>query len=91
MCIMQINLFIFTQTDILSIYKGALAEQFIWQELAAAQNHEVYYWSREAKISAAEVDYLVAINNRICPVKKMSMTIFPMIGSSVNMIIVLPY
>ncbi len=57
------------QSDLLSIYRGALAEQFVGQELTAALDSEVYYWSRDAKSSSAEVDFLVALNNQICPIE----------------------
>ncbi len=59
----------YAQSDLLSIYRGGLAEQFAWQEFMAALNHEVYYWTRDAKSSTAEVDYLIANNNRILPVE----------------------
>jgi len=57
------------QSDLLSIYRGALAEQFVGQELIAALDREVYYWSREAKSSTAEVDYIVTLNNQILPIE----------------------
>jgi predicted AAA+ superfamily ATPase len=34
--------------DLLDIYRGQLAEQFVAQELLVAQRRELYYWSREA-------------------------------------------
>ena len=46
--------------DLLDIYNGALAEQFVGQELLAATGRDLYYWSRDARGSSAEVDYLVA-------------------------------
>jgi predicted AAA+ superfamily ATPase len=55
--------------DLLDIYRGQLAEQFVAQELLAAQRRELYYWSREARSSQAEVDYLVAQGGRIHPVE----------------------
>jgi len=44
--------------DLLQIYRGAMAEQFVGQELRARQGGELYYWSRRAKSSSAEVDFL---------------------------------
>ena len=55
--------------DLLGIYRGAMAEQFAGQEMAANQNNELYYWSRQAKSSTAEVDYVISVNNRIVPVE----------------------
>jgi uncharacterized protein len=59
----------YAQSDLLAIYRGALAEQFVGQEFAAAMDRKVYYWTRKAKSSTAEVDYLIAVNNRILPVE----------------------
>ena len=59
----------YTQQDLLAIYRGGLAEQFVGQEFIAAMNQEAYYWKREAKSSSAEVDYLIAVNNEIVPVE----------------------
>lgn len=49
--------------DLLGIHAGAVAEQFVGQELAAAlgRDEPLYYWSREAKSSTAEVDYVLRI------------------------------
>ena len=58
--------------DLLATYKGSLCEQFIGQELQAAggsQNHKLYYWSRAAKSSNAEVDYLLVRNGKIIPLE----------------------
>jgi predicted AAA+ superfamily ATPase len=54
--------------DLLSLYRGAMAEQFVGQE-CLAKTGELYYWSRPEKSSMAEVDYLVVRNNRIYPVE----------------------
>jgi predicted AAA+ superfamily ATPase len=59
----------FNKTDLLSIYEGAMAEQFVGQELLAAGEAELYYWSREAKSSSAEVDYLLARKEGTVPVE----------------------
>ncbi len=60
----------YLKTDLLHIYRGAMAEQFIGQELlAAAGGSPLYYWSRKVKSSTAEVDYLHVINSKIYPVE----------------------
>ena len=57
------------KNDLLGIYRGAMAEQFVGQEMAYNQNNEMFYWSRQAKSSTAEVDYVISVNDRIIPVE----------------------
>ena len=58
------------QQDLLAIYRGALAEQFVGQELAASlTGGEPHWWKRDAKNSTAEVDYLVELHNGIQPIE----------------------
>jgi hypothetical protein len=59
----------YAKSDLLDIYEGALAEQFVGQELIAAGQGELHYWSREAKGSQAEVDFLLVNRGRIHPVE----------------------
>ncbi|MBL7114227.1 MAG: ATP-binding protein [Kiritimatiellae bacterium] len=56
-------------SDLLAIYRGKLAEQFVAQELIAWHGRELYYWSREQKSSNAEVDYLAVKDGLIYPVE----------------------
>jgi predicted AAA+ superfamily ATPase len=53
------------KADLLNMYRGVIAEQFVGQELLISQSDELYYWSRQAKSSSAEVDYLIHNDNRI--------------------------
>jgi hypothetical protein len=55
--------------DLLDIYRGQLAEQFVAQELLVTHERELFYWSREARGSQAEVDFLAVQNGRIHPVE----------------------
>lgn len=59
--------------DLHLIHQGAIAEQFVGQELLSYQDcllePELYYWSRDAIGSQAEVDYLVTQNSQILPIK----------------------
>ena len=59
--------------DLLGVYRGALAEQFVGQELLAngpgSENDGLFYWARARKNSNAEVDYLMARNGRIYPIE----------------------
>jgi predicted AAA+ superfamily ATPase len=59
----------YLKTDLLDVYRGAMAEQFVGQELLVSQDSELYYWSREAPSSTAEVDYLAVVNGEILPVE----------------------
>lgn len=60
-------------SDLLQINAGALAEQFVGQELLAyADPHshrQLYYWERDKKGSQAEVDYVIQSGNQIIPVE----------------------
>jgi predicted AAA+ superfamily ATPase len=59
----------YARSDLLSVFRGALAEQFVGQELLAATGADLFYWVREARGSSAEVDYLVDDGRRIVPVE----------------------
>ena len=59
----------YEKTDLLDIYRGAMAEQFVGQEMVLSQNNELYYWSRQAKSSSAEVDYVSVHAGKIYPVE----------------------
>lgn len=59
----------FISSDILGIYQGAMAEQFVGQELISARNESIYYWAREAKSSTAEVDFLISRQSKIYPIE----------------------
>ena len=59
----------YVKHDLMSIYRGAMAEQFIGQEMMASQNSELYYWAREARGSTAEVDYLAVVDGAILAVE----------------------
>ncbi len=55
--------------DLMSIYKGALAEQFVGQEILSADISPLYYWSRASKSSSAEVDYVISKKGDIIPIE----------------------
>jgi predicted AAA+ superfamily ATPase len=57
------------ERDLLALYRGKLAEQFVAQELLAAHGREVYYWARDARGSEAEVDYAVEVDGKVFPVE----------------------
>ncbi|MCK4813846.1 MAG: ATP-binding protein, partial [Candidatus Marinimicrobia bacterium] len=57
--------------NLTDIYKGALAEQFVGQELLAYQDpyhkQSLYYWTRNKRGSSAEIDYLIQKNANLIP------------------------
>ena len=57
------------QENLLAMYRGKLAEQFVAQEILAWHSSELFYWAREARGSNAEVDYLVVREGNIYPVE----------------------
>ncbi len=59
----------FQEKELLSIFRGKLAEQFVGQELLSAINSDIYYWSRDARGSNAETDFLVEKQGKVVPVE----------------------
>ena len=58
------------ERDLLNTFNGALAEQFVAQELAASLGgSEPHWWKRNAKNAQAEVDFLVALNGCVQPIE----------------------
>jgi len=59
--------------DILVVNSGAICEQFIGQHLLFSQQFfkepELYYWIREKRGSAAEIDYVVSEGQHIVPIE----------------------
>ena len=59
--------------DLVTDHKGAIAEQFIGQSLLASQqpyeDTQLFYWTRQAKNSNAEVDYIWQHQNKLYPIE----------------------
>ncbi len=59
--------------DLSLVNNGALAEQFVGQHLmyggAYYETPELYYWVREAKSAAAEIDYVTTCGQQVIPVE----------------------
>lgn len=59
--------------DIMKVNSGAIAEQFVAQELHGYQNSfnagSLFFWAREARNSSAEVDYLTPVKSSVVPVE----------------------
>ena len=70
---LKLNVIDLDKTDISLINNGALAEQFIGQHmLYSGESYEtpaLYYWARESKSAAAEIDYLMTYAQQIVPVE----------------------
>ena len=67
------NIHLINIQELITINEGALAEQFIGQELLTVGkpyiDSQLYYWIREKKNANAEVDYLFQQNNNIFPLE----------------------
>ncbi len=59
----------YNRDDLLNVCRGAMAEQFVGQEMVLSQKGELCYWSRQAKSSTAEVDYVAVTDGQIRPVE----------------------
>lgn len=59
----------YRKNQLLTMFKGALAEQFVGQELLANGQEGLFYWARDAKSSNAEIDYLMAKEGKIVPIE----------------------
>jgi len=59
--------------DLLQLNQGALAEQFVGQELLAYsefyEEKRLYYWEREVAGSSSEVDYVINMHSKIVPIE----------------------
>ncbi len=58
---------------LLDFHQGALAEQFVGQELLAYsdphQNQQLYFWETSKQGSSIEIDYVTTMNSRILPIE----------------------
>lgn len=61
------------QGEIELINNGAVAEQFVGQEIMAcsppAMETQLYYWKRDARGSEAEVDYVMPFGSGVAPIE----------------------
>jgi len=55
----------YARPDILDVHRGAMAEQFVGQEILAGGAPELFYWARAARGSTAEVDYLAVSGGEV--------------------------
>ena len=70
---LHLNVLDLGKEDLTIINDGALAEQFVGQQLLFSVPHyeapSLHYWVREARSAAAEIDYLMTAGQRIVPVE----------------------
>ena len=62
----------FQNVQLTDVYRGALAEQMVWQELLAQERNERIvpaFWTREKKQSNAEVDFVYPWQGRLIPLE----------------------
>jgi predicted AAA+ superfamily ATPase len=52
---------------IFSEFKGALTEQYVFQQLNSADDPVIYYWSADR--STAEIDFIAQLNGNIVPIE----------------------
>jgi len=59
--------------DVMMVHRGALCEQFVGQHLLYSappwEEPQLFYWSRERRGSAAEVDYVISQGSAVVPVE----------------------
>ena len=70
---LKVDPLLFFREDLTLIHSGALAEQFVGQELVAYANPydrmQLHFWEREKTGSAAEVDYILPMGSHIIPLE----------------------
>ncbi len=69
----RIDASILLREDVLLINKGAIAEQFVGQELITHQpsfdHAALFYWHKERREGSAEVDYIIQHKHYIIPLE----------------------
>ena len=59
--------------ELITVNEGALAEQFVGQQLSCAtpafEGPQLFYWAREARNANAEVDFVISRHQEILPVE----------------------
>ena len=70
---LKVDPLLFFREDLTLIHSGALAEQFVGQELIAyakpQDRMQLYFWEREKKDSSAEVDYILPLGSHVIPIE----------------------
>ena len=58
-----------SKQKLIAAFRGKMAEQFVGQELRASVYENLYYWSRDARGSNVEIDYLIEKEGEIIPIE----------------------
>lgn len=70
---LQVDPELIMSSDLMEIHRGALAEQFVGQELIAYadfyREEKLFFWEREKLSSSAEVDYVITVGQHIIPIE----------------------
>ncbi len=70
---LKVDPLLFFREDLSLIHSGALAEQFVGQELIAYGNPydrmQLHFWEREKAGSDAEVDYVLTLGSNVIPLE----------------------
>jgi hypothetical protein len=72
---------IMIENDVILVNRGAVAEQFVAQELLAYADpytkaeHELFWWEREKHGSSAEVDFIISKGTTLFPIEVKAGTI----------------
>lgn len=65
---LDINAFLERDAAVFDHFFGALAEQYVLQEIKALEDIPVFYWTREGS-SKAEVDFIIQMGNKVIPIE----------------------
>lgn len=58
---------ILEKTQIFEEFKGAIAEQYVYQQLKSVGDTPIYYWSNDS--SRSEVDFIIQLDGYVIPVE----------------------
>lgn len=58
-----------SKQKLFAVFNGKMSEQFVGQELLASNRENLYYWSRDARSSSAETDYIIEKGQEIIPIE----------------------
>jgi predicted AAA+ superfamily ATPase len=65
---LDINAFLDRDAAVFDHFFGALAEQYVLQELKALEDIPIYYWAREGS-AKAEVDFVIQMGDKVIPLE----------------------
>jgi predicted AAA+ superfamily ATPase len=58
---------ILEKTQIFEEFKGAIAEQYVYQQLKSVDDIPIYYWSNDS--SRSEIDFVIQLGEHVIPVE----------------------